>query len=280
MIERIANDQGVVVGLALDHRDSLRTAAARRGMPTDHATLAAFKAEVTTALAGLASVVLLDLELGSEAIARLPTGTALVMPLEEQGYESVGDGRVTTLLRDFSPADARALGAAGCKLLLPYHLRQVETARLQEAVVRHVRETCEAVGVGLVLEPIVHEKPGSAFAEAVVASARRLAALGPHVLKVQFPAGSDDDDAACRALSEACGSVPWVLLGGGADAGTFLAQLAIACRNGARGFIAGRTVWDAALENDPQARQEALAGTCRLLLGEAAGIAHSAQVTS
>lgn len=129
MTLRIANDRGVVVGLALDHRDSLRVAAAQRGMPTDRATLSAFKAEVTAALAGVASVVLLDEELGSGAIAKLRKGTALVMPLEEQGYESVGDGRVTTLLDDFSPARAASLGAAGCKLLLPYRPDLADAAR-------------------------------------------------------------------------------------------------------------------------------------------------------
>lgn len=51
MIERIADERGVVVGLALDHRDSLRVAAARRGMPIDRATLSAFKAEATGTLA-------------------------------------------------------------------------------------------------------------------------------------------------------------------------------------------------------------------------------------
>lgn len=243
-------------------------------MPTDRATLSAFKSEVTAALAGIATVVLLDEELGSEAIAALPVGLALVMPLEEQGYESVGDGRVTTLLADFPPTRARSLGAVACKLLLPYHPRHAEAARRQESVVRQARDACDAAGLGLILEPIVYEGTGPTFAADVIASARRLAALRPDVLKVQFPAGSDDDERACRALHEACGDTPWVLLGGGADAQTFRAQVRVACRNGARGFIAGRTVWEAALESDPRARQAAL-GTCASILGEASEIARA-----
>ena len=47
----------------------------------------------------------------------------------------------------------------------------------------------------------------------VVEGARRLAALGPDVLKVQYPGDAE----ACRALDAARGrDVPWVLLGGGA----------------------------------------------------------------
>ena len=276
MIERIADARGVVVGLALDHRDSLRTAAARRGVATDPATLRALKADVTAALAGDASVVLLDDELGGDAIARLPRGTALVMPLEEQGYESVGDGRVTTLLPDFPPARARERGAVACKLLLPYHPEHAEASRRQEDVTLRAREACSAAGLGLVLEPIVYGAEGASFALCVIETARRLAKLRPDVLKLQFPAGSPDEGAACRAMTDACGDIPWVLLGGGADARTFLRQLATAMAAGARGFIAGRTLWDAALVMDARERQRALAEVCLPLLREAAGVAGGA----
>lgn len=267
------------MGLALDHRDSLRAAAARGGLPTDHASLAAFKADAAAALSGIASVILLDEELGAGAIAWLTGEPALVMPLEEQGYESIGDGRVTTLLAGFSPQRAARLGAIGCKLLLPYHPQRLESARLQERVALQARDGCDAAGIGLVLEPIVYGVEGSAFAAAVIETARRLAALGPHVLKMQFPSGSGDDEAACRALSEACRSVPWVLLGGGVDPATFHRQVAVACRNGARGFIAGRTVWDAALVSGAEERAAALAGTCASILQAAGEIAASSRVT-
>lgn len=277
MIGRIAGADGVVVGLALDHRDSLRAAAARRGIPTDAPTLSALKAEMAQALAGDATVVLLDDELGGTAIASLPKGARLVMPLEEQGYETVGDGRVTTLLPDFPPARARERGAVGCKLLLPYHPERADAACLQEAVARRALDDCHAAGVGLVLEPIVYEGEGAAFALCVIETARRLARLGPDVLKLQFPQGSPDEGAACRAITDACDDIPWVLLGGGADARTFLRQLKIAMAAGARGFIAGRTVWDAALVADGPARRRALDEVCGPLLREAAGIVRSAR---
>lgn len=276
MIGRISGQDGVVAGLAIDHRDSLRTAAARRGLPTDRETLAALKAEVVAALAADASVVLLDEELGGTAIASLPRHTALVMPLEEQGYETIGHGRVTTLLPDFPPARARARGAVGCKLLLPFHPGHVEAARLQEEVAGRAIDACHASGVGLVLEPVVYGADGATFALCVIEAARRLARLGPDVLKVQFPSGSPDEGAACRAITDACAGVPWVLLGGGAGAESFLAQLETAMAAGARGFMAGRTLWDAALVVDEDERARALAEVCLPLLRDAARIARSA----
>ncbi|MDP9252590.1 MAG: DUF2090 domain-containing protein [Chloroflexota bacterium] len=250
MIERIASRRGVVCGLALDHRDSLRVAARRRGYPEDASSLRALKVELVRGLARLATVVLLDVELGLDAFTERG-GTPLVVPLEAQGYESLGEGRITTLLGDVDPARAAALGAVGCKLLLPYRPDLEDARRKQEEMVARVVAECRAAGVLSIIEPIVYgEVPelGAAVAE----TARRLARLGPDVLKLQYPGSTR----LCELLTRACGTVPWVLLGGGTDEDTFLAQLRDAMRGGARGYVVGRTAWDAALvENEDDLRQ-------------------------
>jgi len=241
MTMRIASPRGAVCGLAIDHRDSLRVAARKRGYPDDAASLRALKVELVRGLARLATVVLLDVELGLDAFTELD-GTPLVVPLEAQGYESLGEGRITTLLGDVDPARAAALGAVGCKLLLPYRPDLADAVRLQEEMVARVVGECRAAGVISIIEPIVYgEVPelGAAVAE----TARRLSRLGPDVLKLQYP-GSPR---LCEVLTRACGAVPWVLLGGGTDEDTFLVQLRDAMHGGARGYIVGRTAWDAAL---------------------------------
>ncbi|MDP9281549.1 MAG: hypothetical protein M3P38_05600, partial [Chloroflexota bacterium] len=172
MIERIASPRGVVCGLALDHRDSLRVGARRHGFPEDAASLRALKVELVRALARFASVVLLDVELGLDAFTELE-GVPLVVPLEAQGYESLGEGRITTLLGDVDPARAAALGAAGCKLLLPYRPDLTDVAQIQDEMVARVVAECRAAGVLSIIEPIVYgEVPelGAAVAE----TARRL----------------------------------------------------------------------------------------------------------
>jgi len=244
MIERISSARGAVCGLALDHRDSLRVAARRRGYPEDAGSLRALKVELVRGLAPFATVVLLDVELGLDAFTERG-GTPLVVPLEAQGYESLGEGRITTLIGDVDPARAAALGAVGCKLLLPYRPDLTDTARMQEEMVARVVAECRAAGVLSIIEPIVYgEVPelGAAVAE----TARRLARLGPDVLKLQYPGSAR----LCELLTRACGAVPWVLLGGGTDEATFLAELRDAMQGGARGYIVGRTVWEAALVED------------------------------
>ena len=180
------------------------------------------------------------------------------MPLEAQGYEDVAAGRVTTFLPGFSPALARVLGAAACKLLLPYRPDHGESA----APTGRRR----AGGGGGLPRGGSAADPGAdrlrvaggdarafaaAFPSLVVASAQRLQALGPDILKVQFPRDDRGDEADwCAQLDAACGPTPWVLLGGGGAPEVFARDLRIACAAGASGFIAGRTLWTGVIGDD------------------------------
>jgi sulfofructosephosphate aldolase len=255
----VAYPSGAICGLALDHRDSLRVAARARDYPEDKASLRSLKTELARGLAPEASVVLLDTELGIDAMAELDR-TSLVIPLESQGYESVGKGRLTTLLSDVDPERAAGLGAVGCKLLLPYRPDLADAARKQEETAAAVIASCVAAGMLSIIEPLVYgEVP--ALGAKVVEAAKRLARLGPDLLKLQYPG----DAHYCGRLTDACGAVPWVLLGGGTNEETFLAQLHDACTAGARGYIVGRTAWDAALITDAEARVRAIAGRAEFL---------------
>ncbi len=214
------------------------------------------------------------------AAGALPRDVALVMPLEAQGYGDVAESPKTTFLTGWSPAKSAALGAAGCKLLLPYRADRQQQAHLQDEVVRAAVEGCRAAGIALILEPIVYgETEASRFGHLVVEGAARLSELGPDVLKVQHPGSA----AACRELDAACGrNVPWVLLGGGADGQELEHQIAEACAAGASGFIVGRTLWDVALVLDRTEEMELLTTTSLPLLERLGAVArqHATTVAS
>jgi tagatose 1,6-diphosphate aldolase len=249
-VDTIAGPDGVIVGAAVDHRDALRVVLARKNLDVSDAEVSALKVCVARALAPHASTMLLDAEFSAaQAVAAgaLPGDTALVIPLEANGYGEASTAASTRLLEGWSAAKAAALGASGCKLLLPYRVDRVEHARGQEQVVRAAVRDCHEAGVALVLEPIVYEASGEAFGDLVVEGARRLATLGPDILKVQYPGSA----AACRRLDKACGPrVPWVLLGAGASGDALATQIQRACEAGASGFIVGRTLFADALSRD------------------------------
>ena len=275
-LHRLAGPGGVIAGLAIDHRDSLGIVLSRRGLgELTGDDIRALKLRLVRALAPAATAVMLDEEFGGVALdaGAVPPSIGLIMPLEAQGYEALGDGRTTTLLDDFSPADALRRGADACKILLPYRADHEPSATAQDALVSTTVAACHDIGLPLVVEPVAYrwssetsQTFGDAYRALVLDAVRRLAPLGVDLLKLPFPVldlASDGPGAAadaCRELARACGETPWVLLGAGADGETFIEQVGIAGTAGASGFLAGRGIWEMALDPDPD-RAERLAVT-------------------
>jgi tagatose 1,6-diphosphate aldolase len=278
-LDRLASPRGVIAGAAVDHRDSLQAVLARRGLELDDGGITELKLRVAAALAPSATMILLDAEYSAaQAIAAgaLPGATALVVPLEAMGYGDVARVEQTAFLDGWSAAKAARLGASGAKLLLPYRADVPDQAARQDEVVRTAVAGCREAGLALIVEPIVYKRDGEdaagggRFAELVCEGARRLAALEPDILKLQYPG----DAAACEELDRACGRlVPWVLLGGGASEEVIGGRIEDACRAGASGFIVGRTLFDAGLVTDADESRRALETRSRPLLERLAGIA-------
>lgn len=277
---RLGGPTGVVAGIAIDHRDSLRVALAARGLASlSSDELRILKVRLVRALAPAATAVMLDAELGGLALATgaVPPSVALIMPLEAQGYEAGGDDRTTQLQADFTPSDAARVGADACKLLVPYRADREATADRQDAVVRRAAEACHAEGLPLVIEPVVYPRStetGDAFAAAyaglVLAAVTRLGPLGADLLKLPFPVAHPATvpepaaAAACRSLDAACGGIPWVLLGAGADTAIFVDQVRLAGLAGASGFLAGRGIWGPALAAEPSEVERRASGRSRV----------------
>ena len=274
---RLGGAGGIVAGIALDHRDSLRSVLEGRGIDglTD-ADIRELKLRLARVLAPAATAIMLDEEFGGPALDAgvVPASVGLIMPLEAQGYETVADGRTTTRLEDFGPGDALRRGAAACKLLLPYRIDHPSSSR-QDALLEATVSDCHAVGLPLVVEPLVFRDPAEspawyagAYSALVVGAVARLQPLGADLLKLPFPvldlavAGETAALDACRELDRTCAGTPWVLLGAGVDTATFLEQIRLAGTAGASGFLAGRGIWGAALVADPDEAERLAATAC------------------
>jgi tagatose 1,6-diphosphate aldolase len=272
-LDALSGVRGIFAVAAIDHRDALTAAHARAGLPAPtREQVQRFKATVIAALAPHATGVMLDPEAGGLALATGAPGPGpVVMPLEAQGYSDVEAGRVTTFLPDWSPARAAGSGAGACKLLLPYRPEHEASAARQDEVVSRAVAGCHAVGLPLIVEPIAYPLPSedagdlaTRLGPIVLATVERLRPLGGDILKVQFPRDPDASAEAdwCRRIDAACGETPWVLLGGGGDADGFARDVEVSCDAGASGFIAGRTLWQAALGLEGDELVERLETVC------------------
>ena len=195
------------------------------------------KRAVVRALAGTASGVLLDPEVGAaHAIidGSLPGGVGLIVAVETSGYTGPATARTSSLLMGWSVSQAKRMGADAVKLLLYYH-PDADNAAAQESLLMEVAEECADVDMPLFLETlgfsIDASEPklsGDIRRDVVVRTAHRLTALGGDVLKCEFPYDPSVTDRerwaeACREIDEAS-AIPWVILSAGVDDATFEAR--------------------------------------------------------
>jgi len=254
--------QGVFTILAVDHRDSLRAVLA----PDDPsvvpaAEMTAVKLDLLRMLGGGASAALLDPEYSAaQAIVTgaLPGNVAFLVAVEAQGYLGDPSAERTSLLEGWGVGKAKRLGASGVKMLVLYHPEGGEVTETQDRLIASVVAQCSEHDIPLFLEPLAYSTDpaapvgSTAFAErrrsVVVETVRRLGALGPDVLKVQFPVDCNRETDrsswadACAELDETA-PVPWALLSGGDSYDLFREQLHVACSAGASGFLVGRALW-------------------------------------
>lgn len=276
---------GVFTVLAIDHRDSLRVVldpAAPAAVPA--ATLTEVKLDLLRGLAHRASAVMLEPEYSAaqSIMARsLPGSVGFLAAVEAQGYLSDPTARQTTLLPDWGVEKAKRLGANGIKLLVLYRPDAGAVTEAQDTTIVDVVAGCARHDIPLFLEPLLYAAPDDGPADRrrlVVESVRRLGALGPDVLKVQFPLDvAEEPDLgawrdACAELDDAA-PVPWALLSGGGSFTAFRDQVAVACSAGASGFMVGRALWGEYVTAPLASRPALMAGTLHPRFDELATIA-------
>lgn len=285
---------GVFTILAIDHRDAMRVVVS----PTDPASIPAsaltkVKLELLADLGDQATAVMLDPEYSiGQAIAsrRLPGNVGFLAAIEAQGYLGDPTARRTSLLDGWSVDKAKRVGASGIKLLVLYRPDSGEVAAAQERMIAGVIAACARADIPLFLEPVAYAIEDGAelgspdFAakrrEIVIESVRRLGALGPDVLKVQFPVDTrlEPDRQvwadACAELDEAA-PVPWALLSGGDPYELFREQVLVASKAGASGFMVGRALWKDAVTVSPADRSRMIEEEIRPRFLELAAIAHA-----
>lgn len=251
-LERLADRNGVIRVLAIDHRDSLRAVLEPDDpdLVTDD-ELRSIKVDLARAARGRATGVMLDPAVGMDppVVAAVPAELSIIAAVEAQGYLAEDSVTHTTLLEGWDATIAAARGADAVKLLALWAgSPSPEQSRVIEAAVTDAG----TAGLPLVLEPLPRGLPSTG--PWVLDWATAHAGSGAHLFKLPYPGSAD----ACRELTEVLPG-PWVLLSAGAGFDAFCDQLTTALHAGASGYIVGRAVWREAAVRDPDSRREAIA---------------------
>jgi tagatose 1,6-diphosphate aldolase len=288
-LQRVTSSDGYFLICALDHLSDFQELLNKDVTRVTYQQTGEAKIELVHALAAECTAFLLDARYGLAQVigsGALPGAVGLMASIEDEDYKPPTATRKTRFRENWGTTQMKLLGVDVCKLLWFYR-PDSRVAEHQRDVVRKLVEECTALSLPLVVEPIWYalegEDPASSVwrerrVEGIIESADEADSLGVDMLKVEFPGYVEDGIGKSKA-SEACRQldanvrVPWVILSAGVNYETFKTQVEIACRAGASGFLAGRSIWrDAASTADPEQR---------ILAGKAAAgrIAELASIT-
>ena len=276
-LQRVTSAAGFFEICALDHLSDFAELLAPDPLSVSFADVVTAKDALVRALSPSVSAWLLDARYGLQAVATgaLPGTVGLMSTIEDEDYSIPEGPRRTRYREGWSLRQIKLAGADVAKLLWFYRPDgDAATAEHQRYVVRTLADECARLSLPLVVEPIWYPLPGedpasarwrAARVDGILASAFEANSLGVDMLKVEFPGyvdsqqGRDNAAAACKELDTGV-SVPWVILSAGVGYADFKIQVEIACRAGASGYLAGRSIWrDAVSTHDCAAREAAVA---------------------
>jgi tagatose 1,6-diphosphate aldolase len=268
-IRQITDAKGKFKVFALDQSNSfkkaLRALHERLGTPREPTfeEIRDTKMEITAALSGMATAVLLDVNYGlrqcivSGALAR---GVGLIGRVEASK-----DAGIPGLLEPgWSVPQIKRMGCSAVKLLVYMDVEDTAYTQHQLKFVKDVSDACAENDILLMTEELSFPRKGEdkktpAYVarrpKNIVESAKLIGPL-TDILKLEFP-GEEN----LKALNDAA-IRPWVLLSAGEKFDIFRKQVEAAMKAGSSGTMAGRAIFNEYFEqNTPADRQKFLQTT-------------------
>ncbi|MGI9608951.1 MAG: hypothetical protein ACR2NL_01520 [Acidimicrobiia bacterium] len=255
-LARVVNTDGHFNVLAVDHRDALRA----EFDPVDPdsvspAALTQFKADMIAGLGGAPSAVMLEPEYSLPQLLQtrsVPASVGVFGALEAQGYHLDPDGSasVNDFMTNWSADQLVRMGGDGAKILVLYRHDRADHTEAQDRFIQAAVTQAHHAGLPILVEPVPYDVADASDRQRVIVeSARRIAPMGPMILKVPFPGRN-----ASAELNAATGTHPWALLSWGVPYEEFRDQLAEAVEHGCAGFTVGRALWREALATETRAQ--------------------------
>lgn len=260
-LRRLAGPNGTFEILAIDQRPPLYDLVARHDSRDIQRHVFDLKRSVIEQLQQHATATLVDPPTALGLFERLDPRCGLLLTLEDHRFRDVASGRMSHTIDGWSVERISSTGADAVKLLAWYRDDAGrQSRRHQEDLVASVGDACREHDTPFVLELLVYplradrgEVPSEQRVDLVLRSLQRFAdpKYGVDLFKVESPldlrhrSPNLDPNMLQGTFGEVDSIVqrPWVVLSGGANRVDFLDVVRHACKAGASGYLAGRSIW-------------------------------------
>ena len=233
---------------------------------------------ITSSLSEHATAILMDPNFSLSNVLQHNKSKGLVITLEEHSFKETDRGRFSENIQNWSVEKIKKIGGDAVKVLAWYRPdADAESIEHQKKYVKKIGEECEKYSIPFLLELLVYpfkddENHTTEYQEQkqkktqhVIESVKEFAKdeYKVDIFKLESPVDSDDlenettkeTEQAFIDLAEATSNKPWVVLSSGMGKKSFYKCLELAYKNGASGYLAGRTIWLDAFNEYPDINQ-------------------------
>ena len=278
-LKKLCTDKNHFQMLAVDQRPPIfNLITDSTGQSYTYSQVVECKRLITQHLSKLATAILMDPHYSLSNILRFNQSKGLVITLEEHSFIETQKGRYSRNIDNWSVEKIKKAGGDAVKVLAWYRPdADEESIEHQQEYVKKIGEECEKYSIPFLLELLVYpfkddENHTTEYQEQkqkktqhVFESVKEFAKdeYKVDIFKLESPVDSDDlenettkeTEQAFSDLADATNNKPWVVLSSGMSKKSFYKCLELAYKNGASGYLAGRTIWLDAFKEYPDINQ-------------------------
>lgn len=275
-LKKLCTDRAHFQMLAVDQRPPIFNIISNaKGRKHTYDEVVECKKLITSNLSQLATAILMDPNYSLSNILQYNKSKGLIITLEDHSFIETERGRYSDNIQNWSVEKIKKVGGDAVKVLAWYRPdADSESIEHQKKYVKKIGGECEKYSIPFLLELLVYpfqddENHTTEYQEQkqkktqhVINSVKEFSKdeYKVDIFKLESPVDSNDlegeisqaTEEAFKDLSNATNNKPWVVLSSGMGKDSFYKCLELAYKNGASGYLAGRTIWLDAFNQYPK----------------------------
>ena len=275
-LKKLCTDKAHFQMLAVDQRPPIFNIISNaKGRKHTYDEVVECKKLITSNLSQLATAILMDPNYSLSNILQYNKSKGLIITLEDHSFIETERGRYSDSIQNWSVEKIKKIGGDAVKVLAWYRPdADSESIEHQKKYVKKIGEECEKYSIPFLLELLVYpfqddenhtteyQEQKQKKSQHVINSVKEFSKdeYKVDIFKLESPVDSNDlegeisqaTEEAFKDLSNATNNKPWVVLSSGMGKDSFYKCLELAYKNGASGYLAGRTIWLDAFNQYPK----------------------------
>ena len=274
-IKKLCNNQSHLQMLAIDQRPPIFNLIKKKKKRYTYKDVVNFKKNISLNLSQHSTAILMDPVYSVPSLIPSSKSKGLIITLEDHDFIEKGKGRFSKNIKNWSVEKIKKIGGDAVKVLAWYRPdADHKSINHQKKYIETIGKQCEKYDIPFLLELLVYpfkneigyskdyEEQLDKNQNHVIDSVREFSKpkYQVDIFKLESPVDSSKlEDSkfnkatqeAFKKLSLATKGTPWVMLSSGMSKKSFFNCLKLAYKNGASGYLAGRTIWLDAFKDYP-----------------------------